>query len=218
MDLPIKSYDHPYLTVDGVILRYFQKHLEVLLLHRQGEYPGWALPGGFVNIDQIAEDTLRRKVKEKTDFEIGHAEQLKTYDALDRDPRGRIISMAYLCLTHNEDESGLWFQIDSKEKKLTNGEASISFSDLCFDHGEILEDALIRLKGKLWWSDLPKYLLPERFVLRDIDGLFQTIEGKETNMLKRQLGKRIREVGTSNTRGRPAKAYMWVMEKDREGF
>lgn len=209
----IEQYKHPYLTVDGVILRATEKGLEVLLDKRKDEFGEWSLPGGFVPVDELAETVLRRKVKEKTGVTISFAEQLRTYDALDRDPRSRVISMAYLCLT-NREEPGNWFLI--RDGALIRGSLMFPIEALAFDHGQILKDALERLAGKLWWSDLAMYLLPETFPIREIERLYEMIEGRKTGMIKRQLGKRIEEVGEDNqTGGRPAKMYRWVPENKR---
>lgn len=210
----IGQYEHPYLTVDGVILRNAGDCLEVLLDRRSDEFGEWSLPGGFVPVDKLAEDVLRRKVKEKTSVSITFAEQLRTYDALDRDPRGRVISVAYLCLTNRKDP-GNWFAI--RGDILVCNDLIVPIDNLAFDHGQILRDALVRLSGKLWWTDLAMYLLPESFLIREISDLFEVIEGKKTGMIKRQLGPRIEEVGSDNqTGGRPAKMYRWVPAVDRK--
>lgn len=208
----IYEYEHPYLTVDCVLFRLREK-LEVLLHRRCDEFGEYALPGGFVGIDQLAEDVLREKVWKKTGADGYYFEQLRTYDALDRDPRGRVVSMAYIGLTQNQEEMPGWFQVDRAGEMLTsvnNPSVKVPFQVLGFDHSQILKDALDRLGGKLWWSDLPGRLLPEIFTIRQVDDLFFELEGKRTGMLRRQLGDRVIEVGTiSGTGGRPLKTYRW---------
>lgn len=206
----IQNYEHPYLTVDGVIFRFKNNVLQVLLVHRDDEFGKWALPGGFVDIDKLADDTLRQKVQAKTGVHGFYSEQLKTYDSLNRDSRGRVISIAYLCLLNDNEQSGDWFTVNTQENLLVAHE-SIKFEDLSFDHGEILMDAIKRLTGKLWWSDLASFLLPEIFTIREIETLFEILEEKKTGMIRRQLGSRIKEVGVeSSPVGRPAKLYSWV--------
>lgn len=213
----ISAYEHPYLTVDCVLFR-FREGMEVLLHRRCDEFGEYALPGGFVGIDQLAEDVLREKVKAKTGADSYYFEQLRTYDALDRDPRGRVISMAYIGLTRAKEDTKGWFKVDWSGRMLVsvdNPVVKVPFQKLGFDHSQILEDALERLSGKIWWSDFPKYLLPEVFTIRQADELFFWLEGKRTGMLRRQLGTRIEEVGTiTGTGGRPQKTYRW---KTKEG-
>lgn len=206
----IQNYEHPYLTVDCVLFRYHEKGLEALLHHRDDEYGAYAFPGSFVPIDRLAEDVLRETVAKKVGARTFYMEQLRTYDGLNRDPRGRIISMAYLGLTNEQEEETGWFRIERETRRLRSGSISLSFDDLAFDHGQILEDAINRLVGKLWWSDLAAYLLPEHFSLRDVSELYEYLEGKKTWTIGRQLGDRIEEVGLDHsTGGRPQKLYRW---------
>lgn len=212
MKQDIQNYEHPYLTVDGVVLCY-RNGIEVLLVRRseQPEQGKWSLPGGFMNIDQCLDQTLERKVAEKTGVSGFYREQLKTYDALDRDPRGRILSVAYLALIRGEEVPGAWFHMNGNT--LEKDTVKICVSDLAFDHGQILLDALDRMKNKLWYSDLVKYLLPEQFTIREAKTLFSLLGGRPTSMFRRDLGARVIEMeaayATRQGRGRPAALFRW---------
>ena len=215
MDQKMFQYEHPFLTVDGIILRVKNGCVEVLLTERNDEFGKWALPGGFVAIDKLAVDTLREKVLNKVHFSTFYAEQLKTYDALNRDPRYRVFSIAYLCLTNDIEASGNWFQVTGTGLQKTD--VFLSFSDLSFDHGQMIQDALLRLKNKLWWSDIVRWLLPEKFRISEAQEVFSIIEGKKTDMFRRQMGNRIKEDGMVHTKGRPAALFRWNDEWSQKG-
>lgn len=216
----ILSYDHPYVTVDGVVLRFCsEKLLEVLLIKRDSEpeYGKWSLPGGFVDIDKRLDETLLTKVSQKTGVTGYYMEQLMTYDALDRDPRGRILSVAYLALTNDLDASGDWFQIDGE--MLRRGGEEFPSRVLAFDHGKILRTAIIRLLGKFWYSDLPRYILQPEFTVRDAQLLYERLGGHAHSNFKRKLTAYIE--GTGNTReygqsgGRPAALFRWASKGEK---
>lgn len=211
MDNNIHKYPHPYVTVDGVLLRVRNNQLEAKLIQPPQLDGKWCLPGGFVSVEKLAIDTLYEKMLEKAGVSGFYAEQLQTYDALDRDERGRIITIAYLCLTNDQTADPGWFTYDGES--LAQGGTRIKMSDLAFDHGCIVRDARQRLANKLWYSDLAKYLLPDTFKLSEIQSLFEMLEGSHyfTNF-KRDIGARIVEVGQvepGQSPGRRAKLYRW---------
>lgn len=210
------QYPHPYVTVDGVLFRIRNKRLEVKLIQPPKLDGVWSLPGGFVAVDKLAIDTLHEKMKEKADVTEFYAEQLQTYDSLKRDERGRVITIAYLCLTNNQTADPGWFIYD--DEKLAQGNTVLAFDDLAFDHGQIIRDARQRLSNKLWYSELAKYLLPETFKLSEIQFLFEMLEDSNyyTNF-KRNIGDRIIEVGVVEpglTPGRRAKLYRWNTQQN----
>ena len=110
----IEEYAHPYVTVDAIVFRFYNEKLQVLLTKRADdcdiERGKWSLPGGFCSIDMRLDTTLEKKLVEKTGISTltsgFYYEQLKTYDGIDRDLRGRIISVAYLCLTNDYKDTG----------------------------------------------------------------------------------------------------------------
>lgn len=213
------KYPHPYVAVDGVLLRVRNGQIEVKLIP-QPEMDGvWCLPGGFMSIEKRAMDTLREKMWEKAGVKDFYAEQLQTYDSLERDERGRVVSIAYLCLTNDQAADPSWFVY--ADGKLTLGKTVIPLEDLAFDHGQIISDAVKRLSNKLWYSDLAKYLLPETFKLAEIQALYELLEDSRyfTNF-RRNIGSRIIETGlveTAPTPGRRAKFYRWNDENELKG-
>ena len=152
-------------------------------------------------------------MQEKADVSDFYAEQLQTYDSLERDQRGRIITIAYLCLTNDQTAAPGWFAYH--EDTLVQGKTEVKMDDLAFDHGQIVRDARQRLTNKLWYSDLPKYLLPDTFKLSEIQSLYEMLENSNYYFnFKRNIGKRISEVGETAqglTPGRRAKLYSWIV-------
>lgn len=134
-------YPHPAVTTDCVVFGFDGVKLNVLLIERGGEpYKGcWALPGGFLNIDEDAPDGARRELNEETGLVVKNIEQLAAFTTVDRDPRERVISIAYFTLTRISDVEGgddaataRWFPINRVPQ-------------LAFDHRQILNLACERL-------------------------------------------------------------------------
>ena len=139
------SYKYPRasITVDAIIV---QKKTNKILLIRRGRdpyYGKWALPGGFVEQNELLSVACKRELKEETGLSVKNLEQLKVYDKIDRDPRGRTISIAFYGFTDEENqevkggddaEFAEWFPIDA-------------LPPLAFDHDLIIKDFLL-LMGK----------------------------------------------------------------------
>lgn len=167
------KYPHPSVTTDCVIFGFDGEKLNVLLVKRGGEpFKGWwAFPGGFVRIDESAEDGALRELKEETQLSAGYVEQLHTYSSPDRDPRERVITIAYLALVKIADVKGgddaaeaQWFPIDM-------------IPHLAFDHDVILRDALTRLRERIHFHPIGYELLPEKFTLKQLQSLYEAILG-----------------------------------------
>lgn len=135
------KYPHPAVTTDCVVFGFDGVHLKVLLVQRGNEpFMGmWAFPGGFLDIDEDAPDGARRELKEETSLEVEHIEQLGAFTAPDRDPRERVISIAYFTLVRVTDVSAgddaakaQWFPINK-------------LPELAFDHKQVFDKALERL-------------------------------------------------------------------------
>ena len=138
-------HPHPAVTTDSVVFGYDGLKLNVLLIERGGEpYRGqWAFPGGFLNIDEDAPDGARRELFEKTGLKVTNIQQLGAFTTPDRDPRERVISIAYFTLTRMQDVVGgddalkaRWFPINQ-------------LPSLAFDHQQMFEQALQRLSDCL---------------------------------------------------------------------
>src|ERR1041384_7677854 len=141
------EYPRPALTVDCVVFGFDEGELKVLLIQRElPPFRGkWAFPGGFVRIDETLEEAARRELQEETGLTKVFLEQLYTFGDLDRDPRERVVSVAYYALVKLSDHRAKaaidaadaeWLPISKVPK-------------LAFDHADILETALSRLKSKV---------------------------------------------------------------------
>lgn len=167
------KYPHPAVTTDCVIFGFDGDKLNVLLVKRGGEpYLGWwAFPGGFVKIDESAEEGALRELKEETQLSTSYMEQLHTYSAPDRDSRERVITIAYLALVKITEVKGgddaaeaQWFPIDE-------------VPHLAFDHDVILRDALARLRERIHFHPIGYELLPEKFTLKQLQSLYEAVLG-----------------------------------------
>lgn len=167
------EYERPALTVDCIIFGFDKDQIKVLLTKRAIEpFTGkWAFPGGFMNMDETADDCARRKLFEEAGLKDIFLEQLYTFSGLDRDPRYRVVSVAYYALVRSTDyilEAGLdieqvqWFSLDE-------------IPELAFDHNEILSVAIERLKGKIRYQPIGFELLPERFTLPELHRLYEAV-------------------------------------------
>jgi 8-oxo-dGTP diphosphatase len=209
------TYEHPRpgLTVDVVIFTLRNEQLNVLLV-RRGHPPfqgHWALPGGFVEMNESLEVAAARELEEETGVQDAYLEQLYTYGDPGRDPRGRIISVAYFALIPKNSpcraEAGSdaaqvgWFAIDA-------------LPELAFDHAEILAYALHRLRYKLEYSAVGFQLLPDQFTLSELQQTYETVLGEPLD--KRNFRRRILQAGsiepTEQVRrgeGRPVNLYRY---------
>ncbi|WP_437944149.1 NUDIX domain-containing protein [Sorangium sp. So ce281] len=185
------SYEHPRpaLTVDCVVFGLDEEDLKVLLIRRELDpFRGrWALPGGFVRLDEALDDAARRELAEERGLSGVFLEQLYTFGALGRDPRERVVSVAYYALVKLGDHrvkaatdarEAAWFAVDDTPA-------------LAFDHDEILPVALERLKGKVRYRPIGFELLPPKFTLSQLQRLYEAILERpldKRNFRKKALG------------------------------
>jgi 8-oxo-dGTP diphosphatase len=174
-------YPRAALTVDCVVFGLDDEELKVLLIQRgQAPFEGkWALPGGFVQLDETLEEAALRELQEETGLHQVFLEQLYTFGAVDRDPRERVVSVAYYALVKLSDHhvqaatdarDAAWFGVHDAES-------------LAFDHDAILAMALERLRGKLRYQPIGFELLPKKFTLSQLQHLYELV-------LERELDKR----------------------------
>jgi 8-oxo-dGTP diphosphatase len=187
-------YEHPRpaLTVDCVVFGYDTGDLKVLLIQRDSDpFAGrWALPGGFVRPDEPLEAAARRELREETGVERVFLEQLYTFgDDVDRDPRERVVSVAYYALVKLSDQ-----RVVAATDARNAGWFSVGDTpSLAFDHDAILETALERLKAKVRYQPIGFELLPTKFTLTQLQGLYETV--LETPLDKRNFRKKILSMG-----------------------
>ena len=205
------EYPHPAVTTDIVIFTIRDDQLKLLLIMRGGEpYKGqWALPGGFIHLDEDLESGARRELEEETGVTGVFLEQLYTFGAVGRDPRERVITVSYYALAPSEKivlqaatdaEAVGWFSMDELPK-------------LAFDHQKIVDMAHERLVAKLDYSTIAFQFMPKEFTLGELQKVFEIILREE--MDRRNFRKwvltleQLEETGTERREGahRPAKLY-----------
>jgi len=182
------EFPRPALTVDCVVFGLDQDHLlKIMLIQRklppfEGE---WALPGGFVRLEETLEAAARRELREETGIENVFLEQLYTFGDIDRDPRDRIVTVAYYALIN------LWEHRIEAKTDATNAAwfPATKKPPLPFDHEQILATALARLKGKVRYEPIGFELLPKKFTLTQLQKLYETILEQELD--KRNFRKKI---------------------------
>lgn len=185
----VYEYARPSVTVDGVIFGLDDDGLKILLVQRDADpFAGcWALPGGFVEMDESLDQAAQRELQEETGVSNVFLEQLYTFGQVDRDPRTRVITVAYYALVNLKDHqveaatdarAAGWFELDD-------------LPPLAFDHDQILQMAQARLQGKVRYQPIGFELLPEKFSLRQLQRMYETVLGRtldKRNFRKKALG------------------------------
>lgn len=181
------SFPPIYVTVDCVVFGFDDSDLKLLLIQR-GIEPfknSWALPGGFVLQKESVDEAARRELLEETGVENVFLEQLYTFGTVERDPRSRIVSVAYYALVRKElfaisartdAKDARWFSLNEVPK-------------LAFDHAEIVETAIKRLRGKIRYQPIGFELLPQKFTLSQLQHLYEVILDEQID--KRNFRKKI---------------------------
>ncbi len=206
------AYERPSVTVDTVIFTLCEKELRVLLVQRKNwPYQGmWAIPGGFVNMDESLETAARRELAEETgvdDPDI-YLEQLYTFGDPGRDPRTRVITVAYVALV----TPGLVRLRASSDAAAAEWWPAYALPPLAFDHSSIMQYAIRRLRYKLEYTALAFQLLPETFTLTELQDAYEHILNErldKRNFRRKMLAAHILSE-TPYVRGgehRPARLY-----------
>lgn len=205
------QYPHPAVTTDIVIFTIQHKQLNVLLISRASEpfKRHWALPGGFVEIDEDLEAGALRELKEETGVSGIYLEQLYTFGRPDRDPRERVITVAYYALT---PINGLKIRAASDARQI-DWFAYDKLPALAFDHEDIINLARQRLTAKLHYSTIALQFMPGKFSLSELQQVYEVVQGGPVD--KRNFRKRvlaydcITDTGEVRRQGnhRPARLY-----------
>lgn len=187
------TYEHPRaaLTVDCVVFGFDEGELKVLLIQRGlAPFAGkWALPGGFVRVEETLDDAALRELAEETGLTNIFLEQLYTFGTVNRDPRERVVSVAYYALVKSVGRAAIggsdaaaaaWFPV-------------AKLPALAFDHAEILINALTRLRRKVTWEPVGFELLPSKFTLSQLQHLYEAV--LEAHLDKRNFRKKILATG-----------------------
>lgn len=211
-------YPHPAVTTDVVVFTIRKKRLQLLLIRRGGQpfKDSWALPGGFLEIEEDLETCAKRELAEETGVSGVFLEQLYTFGTPDRDPRERVISVTYYALVpsdrlrikaSSDAAAAAWYPLDE-------------LPDLAFDHNEIIALAHQRLVAKLNYSTIAFQFMPETFTLSELQGVYEILRNESLD--KRNFRKwilaldQIVETGEQRRSGshRPARVYR-VKHPDR---
>ncbi len=205
------------LTVDAVVFGYEAGNISVLLVKRKYEpyQNAWALPGGFVLENENLEQAIERELSEETGVKINYLEQLYTFGDLARDPRGRVVSVAYFGLVKpnafqlqasTDAELAEWFHIDTLPK-------------LAFDHKKIFKMALERLQAKITYEPIGFELLDKKFPFSDLEKVYTTLLRREIdrrNFKKKMMSLKVLDEldeKISIGRGRPASLFSFNQQR-----
>lgn len=214
------KYPHPAVTTDCVILGFDGRDLHVLLVERGIEpFKGmWALPGGFLNLDETAEEGARRELMEETGVQDVYLEQFHTFSAVKRDPRERVITIAFYAMVRKSDYRLIagddaaraeWFVIDE-------------LPPLAFDHDEIIGLARRRIRERLAVEPIAFHLLDKKFKMSELQRLYEIIN--ETQYDRRNFSKKMVATGLLADEGpnpvaaqsRPATLYSFDAAEFKE--
>ncbi|KAA6184566.1 NUDIX hydrolase [Thiohalocapsa marina] len=205
------AYPHPAVTTDVVVFTIRDERLQTLLIRRVGPpFEGcWALPGGFLDIDEDLDRCAARELREETGVADLYLEQLCTFGAVDRDPRERVISVAYFALAPaarlqlkagDDAADAAWFPFHA-------------LPPLAFDHDRIIHTAHERLVSKLDYSTIAFQFLPETFTLSELQRIYEILVDApidKRNFRKWALAiQQVEETGELRRHGshRPARVY-----------
>lgn len=212
------AYPRPSVTVDIVVYGYDGGRQLKLLLIQRGSEPfqgSWALPGGFVDMDEDLEAAALRELEEETGVRDLFVEQLYTFGTPGRDPRGRVISVAYFSLVNLQDHPAVAASDAAQAEWFSLNE----LPELAFDHSEVIKMANDRLAAKVRYQPIGFELLPAQFTLGQLQQLYETVLNVDKGFNKRNFRTRIlrtgilEEVGRQqNVAHRPAVLYKFNQE------
>jgi 8-oxo-dGTP diphosphatase len=205
------QFERPSVSVDVVIFTLREQDLQVLLIRRKhppfADY--WAIPGGFVQINESLESAALRELREETGVHDVYIEQLYTFGKPDRDPRTRVITVAYFAVMPESALPSLHAGDDAADASWWS---MYGLPPLAFDHADILSYALTRLRYKLEYTAVGFELLPEYFTLSELQSAYEVILGEELD--RGNFRKKLRRADVveptseyRTTGGRPARLY-----------
>lgn len=222
-------YEKPAVTVDMLIFTVNPEKdyaLELLLIERGGHpFLGkWAIPGGFVEMEESLEEAAARELLEETGLSDIYMEQLFTFGDVGRDPRMRVISVAYMALVSKEklkpaagdDAANVgWFAVRLDEKSATlwveGGE------ELAFDHEKVIKTALQRLRNKVEYTDIAFELAGEKFTLTQLQMIYEAILGRKLHKpnFRRSIARQVERTQELETKNSNRPSYLY--RKKAEG-
>lgn len=212
------DYPRPSVTVDIILFTFHDNDLKVLLIERMHApfAKTWALPGGFVEIDEDLEDAALRELAEETNVTEVYLEQLYTFGEPNRDPRTRVITVAYFALLSADQVAKLQIQ-GASDAANARWWSMYALPQLAFDHDRILHYALQRLRWKLEWTGLGFLLLPKEFTLSELQKVYEIVLHEpldKRNFRRKILATDVLEESGNIREGdhRPAKLYRFTAQ------
>jgi len=214
----VKRTQNIEITVDAIVFGYNkEREVSILLIKRKYDpFKGcWALPGGFVLEGESLEAAVERELQEETGVHINYLEQLYTFGNPARDPRGRVVSVAYFGLVR-PDAFKLNATTDAEEAQWFNIE---DLPAIAFDHKEVLDLAIARLRGKITYEPIGFELLGEKFPFSDLEKLYSSLLGRAVdrrNFRKKMLSLNVLDEldeKVAKSTGRPANLFRFNKER-----
>jgi len=215
-------YERPSVTVDVVIFTLIERELHVLLVRRKRwPFEGrWAIPGGFVQMDESLEEAALRELEEETGVRDIYLEQLYTFGDPKRDPRTRVISVAYIALVRADKQT---LRVSEESSDVRWFPVRVLPGPLAFDHDTILATALDRLRSKLEYTTLAFQLLPEVFSILELKHIYEQIWGEKID--KGNFYRKIKDANILEDtgmrregRGRPTVLYRFRRDRGDKQF
>lgn len=211
------KHENPLVTVDILILTVEKDSLKIILIKRNKEpfKNAWAIPGGFIEKNETLEQAALRELMEETGVKNIYLEQLYTFGDPKRDPRGRVVTVAYFALIPS-NKIRLSFSADAAQARwFSTG----NLPNLAFDHEKIISYALDRIRSKIEYSNIVYGLLPKKFRLSRLQKIYEIILGKKLD--KRNFRKRMLSLGLLKATGqkerdgahRPAMLYQFITKE-----
>lgn len=217
----LKRIVGPALTVDVVAFTVKEDSLCILLLKLEQKKAKnkWVLPGCFVGLEERLGETAKRSLSQKANININYLEQLYTFgDNIERDTRGRVVSTGYFALVDYRK-----FNLKTTEKYSDINWFPINnLPEIGYDHKEIIEKAIIRIRNKIQYSNIACHLLPRYFSLSSLQKVYEAVLGRSLD--KRNFRKKVLSIGVIReskekeklTTYRPPRLYKFVTTKYKE--
>ena len=185
------------VAVDLVVLTIRARRLEVLLVERRvPPFEGaWALPGGFVRLDESLDRAARRELRDETGLEVRWLEQLYTFGEVERDPARRVVSVAYVALIDATNVA----PVAGSDARGVAFHAVAERPALAFDHDRIVDVAVGRLRYKTEYAPVAFQLLPETFTLPELQAVYEVILDRPLD--RRNFSRKVRSLGVLEAAG-----------------